>query len=235
MPLRRSNSAARKSPRSLRVSTLMGVERKLATVLFVDLVDSTGLVSDDRPRDRPAARRPVLRAGLGVHRAPRRDGREVRRRRRDGRVRRPAGPRGRRRAGDPRRARDPRGDVPTSVSRRASASRRARSSSATATRRSRPARRSTSPRGSSRARRPNQILIGPNAYRLTLDRIEVEDVGPVQVRGRDEPIWAWRALLRTTAGRGSPSLQAPLVGRDIELSCSRTPTRGSCATGVRTS
>ena len=30
-----------------------------------------------------------------------------------------------------------------------------------------------------------QILIGPNAYRLTLDRIEVEDVGPVQVRGRD--------------------------------------------------
>src|SRR6187402_1336021 len=49
MPLRRSSTAARKSPRSLRVSTLMGVERKLATVLFVDLVDSTGLVSTTDP------------------------------------------------------------------------------------------------------------------------------------------------------------------------------------------
>ena len=65
---------------------------------------------------------------------------------------------------------------------------------------------------------PNQILIGPNAYRLTLDRIEVEDFGPVQVRGRDEPIWAWRAVAAYDRGTRISSLQAPLVGRDIELS-----------------
>ena len=64
----------------------------------------------------------------------------------------------------------------------------------------------------------NQVLIGPNAYRLTLDRIEVEDVGPVQVRGRDEPIWAWRAIAAYDRGARVSALQAPLVGRDIELS-----------------
>ncbi len=61
-------------------------------------------------------------------------------------------------------------------------------------------------------------MIGPNAYRLTLDRIEVEDVGPVQVRGRSEPIWAWRAVGAYDRGATISSLQAPLVGRDVELS-----------------
>ena len=84
------------------------VERKLATVLFVDLVDSTELVADADPE---IVRRRVGRffdqvshcivthGGIG---------REVRRRRGDGRVRRPARARGRRRARRPRGARDPR-------------------------------------------------------------------------------------------------------------------------------
>src|ERR687894_2135279 len=41
---------------------------------------------------------------------------------------------------------------------------------------------------------PGQILIGPGAHRLTLGRIETEDVGPIQVRGRAEPVWAWAAI-----------------------------------------
>src|ERR671913_1858451 len=40
---------ARKMPPAPDVPTLMGVERKLATVMFVDLVDSTGLVSTTDP------------------------------------------------------------------------------------------------------------------------------------------------------------------------------------------
>ena len=63
-----------------------------------------------------------------------------------------------------------------------------------------------------------QILIGPAAYRLTLDRIEVEDAGPVEVRGRTEPLWAWRALRAYDTGPRALSLEAPLVGRDDELS-----------------
>ncbi len=63
-----------------------------------------------------------------------------------------------------------------------------------------------------------QVLVGPSAYRLTLDRIEVADVGPVEVRGRTEPLWAWRALRAYDAGPRALSLEAPIVGRDDELS-----------------
>jgi class 3 adenylate cyclase/tetratricopeptide (TPR) repeat protein len=63
---------------------------------------------------------------------------------------------------------------------------------------------------------PGQILLGPSAHRLTLGRIEVDDVGPVQVRGREEPVWAWAA---TAADGRVPARVAvtPLVGRDHEL------------------
>ncbi|HET7857391.1 MAG TPA: AAA family ATPase [Gaiellaceae bacterium] len=63
---------------------------------------------------------------------------------------------------------------------------------------------------------PGQILIGPAAHRLTLGRIEVDEVGPVDVRGRDEPVWAWAAICPD----GRPAARVavtPLVGRDHEL------------------
>jgi class 3 adenylate cyclase/tetratricopeptide (TPR) repeat protein len=64
---------------------------------------------------------------------------------------------------------------------------------------------------------PGQILIGPAAYRLTLGRLQTEDVGPLHLRGRDAPIWAWR-VLGAADGRPLPSrAEAPLVGRDAEL------------------
>src|SRR5215510_10067062 len=65
---------------------------------------------------------------------------------------------------------------------------------------------------------PGQILLGPSAHRLTLGRIEVDDVGPVEVRGRDEPVWAWAALGAGVAGRPPARVAiTPLVGRDHEL------------------
>jgi class 3 adenylate cyclase/tetratricopeptide (TPR) repeat protein len=66
------------------------------------------------------------------------------------------------------------------------------------------------------AAEPGQILLGPTAHRLTLGRVEVEDIGPVAVRGRDEPVWTWAAIC--SDGR-PPSRVAitPLVGRDHEL------------------
>src|SRR5580765_1122888 len=63
---------------------------------------------------------------------------------------------------------------------------------------------------------PGQILLGPSAHRLTLGRNEVDDVGAVQVRGRDEPVWAWAAI--GAAGRAPARVAVtPLVGRDHEL------------------
>src|SRR3954462_10530779 len=42
------------------------------------------------------------------------------------------------------------------------------------------------------AAEPGQILMGPGAHRLTLGRVEVDDVGPVDLKGLDRQVWAWR-------------------------------------------
>jgi class 3 adenylate cyclase/tetratricopeptide (TPR) repeat protein len=63
---------------------------------------------------------------------------------------------------------------------------------------------------------PGQILIGPAAHSLTLGRIEVDDVGPVDIRGRDQAVWSWAAL----SADGAPvqrSADSPFIGRDAEL------------------
>src|SRR6187401_2400269 len=63
---------------------------------------------------------------------------------------------------------------------------------------------------------PGQILMGPAAHRLTLGRVEVEEIGPVDVRGREDPVWAWAAV---SADGRQPARVAvtPLIGRDHEL------------------
>jgi class 3 adenylate cyclase len=48
---------------------------------------------------------------------------------------------------------------------------------------------------------PGQLLLGPGAHRLTLGRIEVEDVGPVELKGMAKPIWAWRRTAAAASAR----------------------------------
>src|SRR6476620_1235897 len=43
------------------------------------------------------------------------------------------------------------------------------------------------------AAEPGQVLLGPGAHRLTLGRVEVEDVGPVELKGLGRELWTWRA------------------------------------------
>src|SRR5436309_3558017 len=64
---------------------------------------------------------------------------------------------------------------------------------------------------------PGQILIGPGAHNLTLGRVEVEELGPVELRGVAEPVWAWAAL--SADGKPEPRRPsaAPFVGRAAEL------------------
>src|SRR5215207_5195979 len=64
---------------------------------------------------------------------------------------------------------------------------------------------------------PGEILIGPFARRLTIGAVETEEVGPVDLKGFGEPLIAWRLVqLLETDGR-VVSVAAPFVGREYEL------------------
>jgi class 3 adenylate cyclase/tetratricopeptide (TPR) repeat protein len=65
---------------------------------------------------------------------------------------------------------------------------------------------------------PGEILIGPAARSLALDTVEVEEVEPLSVKGRGEPLPAWRVVC--AADRARPlraAVVAPLIGRQSEL------------------
>jgi class 3 adenylate cyclase/tetratricopeptide (TPR) repeat protein len=64
---------------------------------------------------------------------------------------------------------------------------------------------------------PGQLLIGPTTHRLSFGRVEVEDVGPLDVRGRAEPIWVWSATGVSDGAARSQMFEAPFVGREPEL------------------
>jgi class 3 adenylate cyclase/tetratricopeptide (TPR) repeat protein len=64
---------------------------------------------------------------------------------------------------------------------------------------------------------PGEALMGPTAYRLTLGRVEVEDRGLLDLRGLGEPIPAWRLLAVTDEPGRAVSVSGPFVGREAEL------------------
>jgi class 3 adenylate cyclase/tetratricopeptide (TPR) repeat protein len=67
------------------------------------------------------------------------------------------------------------------------------------------------------AARPDEILIGPTAYRLAANCLVVEDTGPLELKGIDGPLRAWR-VVDILEGSGRPLVpRMPLVGRDAEL------------------
>ena len=64
---------------------------------------------------------------------------------------------------------------------------------------------------------PMQLLIGPTTHRLAFGRVRVEDVGPLDVRGRAEPVWVWSAVGVNDGGGRAHTIEAPFVGREAEL------------------
>ena len=64
------------------------------------------------------------------------------------------------------------------------------------------------------AAEPGQVLLGQGARRLAAGAVEVESAGPLEIKGREEPLWTWRALHVHDAARLPV---APLVGRESEL------------------
>jgi class 3 adenylate cyclase len=64
---------------------------------------------------------------------------------------------------------------------------------------------------------PGEILIGEFARRLTQDRIAVDPVGPLDLRGFRRPIPAYRALEIRDGGPPARAISALFVGREPEL------------------
>src|SRR5215831_16062251 len=65
--------------------------------------------------------------------------------------------------------------------------------------------------------KPDEILAGPTAHRLFLGRLAVEDAGPLELKGIAAPLRAWRVLSANDGPRTRSSVKAPLVGRRTEL------------------
>lgn len=64
---------------------------------------------------------------------------------------------------------------------------------------------------------PGEILVGPGAARLVGGRIELEQVGPLELRGWQKPVAAHRVVCAADLGTPVGGLSSPLVGRESEL------------------
>jgi class 3 adenylate cyclase/ATP/maltotriose-dependent transcriptional regulator MalT len=62
-----------------------------------------------------------------------------------------------------------------------------------------------------------EVMIGPQAFRLTRGRVVTEDVGPMDLKGFGERIWVWRAEGIREGPPAQMGVRAALVGRDAEL------------------
>jgi len=66
------------------------------------------------------------------------------------------------------------------------------------------------------AAQPGEILLGDATRRLARDAIEAEPVGPLPLKGKRDPVPAWR-LLAVSEAVVERRLDQPLVGREREL------------------
>ncbi|MBA2742022.1 MAG: AAA family ATPase [Actinobacteria bacterium] len=64
---------------------------------------------------------------------------------------------------------------------------------------------------------PGEILLGPTAYRLAGTSLVLEDAGPLELRGLGAVQRAWRVVDALDGGGRAVGPRAPLVGRDTEL------------------
>jgi len=64
---------------------------------------------------------------------------------------------------------------------------------------------------------PGEILIGESAHRLTDGRVQTEEVGPLELRGFRRPIGAHRAVAAVDGRPQRITVSAPFVGREAEL------------------
>jgi class 3 adenylate cyclase/tetratricopeptide (TPR) repeat protein len=64
------------------------------------------------------------------------------------------------------------------------------------------------------AAQPGEILLGTACRRLAASAVEVDDAGPLEIKGRTQPLWTWRVVRAHDSSRRAST---PFVGREPEL------------------
>jgi class 3 adenylate cyclase/tetratricopeptide (TPR) repeat protein len=64
---------------------------------------------------------------------------------------------------------------------------------------------------------PGEVLIGESTYRLVRASARLEEVPPIEAKGKSEPLVAYRLLGLTMPGKARVQPRAPLTGREREL------------------
>src|SRR5439155_19596213 len=67
------------------------------------------------------------------------------------------------------------------------------------------------------AAQPGELLIGEETLSLARDAVEVEQVEPLELKGKSEPVAAYRLLSVHGEEGFTRRLDAPMVGRETEL------------------
>ena len=62
-----------------------------------------------------------------------------------------------------------------------------------------------------------EVLIGHPTYSLVRDAVEVEEIQPLALKGKSQPVRAYRLLAVNSAGMARRALDAPMVGRAAEM------------------
>jgi class 3 adenylate cyclase len=80
---------------------------------------------------------------------------------------------------------------------------------------------------------PGAIVVGATTYSATRGVVDYEELPPAELKGKALPVAAWRALAvkARRGGRAPLGLEAPLVGRDTELALVKETVRRMVADG----
>jgi class 3 adenylate cyclase/tetratricopeptide (TPR) repeat protein len=71
---------------------------------------------------------------------------------------------------------------------------------------------------------PGAVQVAHDTYRLVAPLFDVEVLGEIEIKGKSEPVRAYRVLrprAQRAASRGLPGLRAPLIGRKHEMAALR--------------
>ena len=81
---------------------------------------------------------------------------------------------------------------------------------------------------------PGAIVVGPFSYAATRDVVEYEELPPAALKGKALPVAAWRAVaVKARRGGVRPSLgiEAPLIGREEEIALIKETVRRTVSDG----